>query len=135
MKICPICGNEKNINDFTRDITRPDGKYWCCRLCKRARARVYSPKYLDDRRERGKKRTERTNEFLNEIKAAGCEFCPEKENVCLDFHHRNPTDKDFQISNYKNSKFEKIKEEVAKCVVVCSNCHRKIHAGLIKLGD
>lgn len=52
----------------------------------------------------------------------------------LEFHHLNPNEKDFGISNkgYTRS-FEKVKEELDKCILVCSNCHKEIHAGLIDI--
>ena len=44
-----------------------------------------------------------------------------------DFHHLDPTQKDFSIS--KNVLvFDKIKNELDKCIVLCSNCHRREHA-------
>jgi hypothetical protein len=63
---------------------------------------------------------------LNDIKSVGCYLCNEKDIACLDFHHLR--DKEYTIANLvKNENFNKIKEEVAKCIVLCSNCHRKLH--------
>ena len=43
-----------------------------------------------------------------------------------DFHHRDPSQKDFSIS--KNAKsFEKCKQELDKCDLLCANCHRLRH--------
>ncbi len=72
--------------------------------------------------------------MLNEIKSAGCTLCPEKEIVCLDFHHVNPKTKDKSLAVAARSGWSKkrILLEVSKCVVVCSNCHRKIEAGIIE---
>ena len=49
----------------------------------------------------------------------------------LEFHHTNPEKKEFGIS-YMVSRFsiEKMLEEIKKCILVCANCHREIHAGL-----
>ena len=60
-----------------------------------------------------------------------CTVCDEKEGVCLDFHHLDEKKKDFALSNSSTHSFDTIKREIAKCILVCSNCHRKIHAGLI----
>ena len=51
----------------------------------------------------------------------------------LEFHHLDPSQKDFGISSkgYTRS-WDKVKEELDKCILVCSNCHREIHSGLIK---
>lgn len=49
----------------------------------------------------------------------------------LEFHHLDPKEKDFTISHYNaTSQWEKIKKELDKCILVCSNCHREIHEEL-----
>jgi predicted HNH restriction endonuclease len=49
----------------------------------------------------------------------------------LDFHHRDPAQKDFAISQYGHSRsWERVRKELDKCVIVCANCHREIHAGM-----
>jgi hypothetical protein len=65
----------------------------------------------------------------------GCKFCGETCSICLDFHHKDPTQKDRNVSRMKNSShsIKAIKKEIHKCIVVCSNCHRKLHAGMIHL--
>jgi hypothetical protein len=63
-----------------------------------------------------------------------CSVCGEDETVCLDFHHRDPNEKEFTIGMVrKNMSFENVKKEIDKCDVLCANCHRKVHAGLIDL--
>ena len=48
--------------------------------------------------------------------------------MALDFHHLNPKEKDFNLSNRNlNMDWDVIKEELDKCILVCSNCHREIH--------
>lgn len=45
----------------------------------------------------------------------------------LDFHHMG--DKKFDVANVVHGRvgLERIKEEVAKCVMLCANCHRVLH--------
>lgn len=43
--------------------------------------------------------------------------------------------KKFSISSARNKKFEELKIELDKCVMICSNCHREIHAGIWNLED
>ena len=52
----------------------------------------------------------------------------------LEFHHLDPTQKDFGISSkgYTRS-WGKVKEEADKCVLLCANCHREVHAGILQL--
>ena len=64
-----------------------------------------------------------------EYKGTKCEICG--HNRCIDaleFHHLNPNEKDFSISDRSLIlDWELIKKELDKCILVCSNCHREIH--------
>lgn len=56
------------------------------------------------------------------------------EDCCYDLHHLNPSEKDFTLSgiNFNGAKtWNKIRDELKKCCLVCSNCHRLIHNGII----
>jgi hypothetical protein len=54
---------------------------------------------------------------------------------CLSAHHIDPTEKDFALGAAASSKVgvDKIRAELAKCICICENCHRKVHAGLITI--
>lgn len=58
-----------------------------------------------------------------------------KTNNALEFHHMDPTKKDFSLSQKSNISFARAKEEIKKCILVCANCHREIHAGLLNITD
>jgi len=58
-------------------------------------------------------------------KCSNCGY--NKCNSALEFHHIDPTQKDKDYSNYKTS-FDKLKPELDKCVLLCSNCHREHHS-------
>ena len=49
----------------------------------------------------------------------------------LEFHHLNPAEKDFSFSDNTNRSWEDTRKEIQKCILVCANCHREIHYGLI----
>lgn len=67
-------------------------------------------------------------EIIRSIKIK-CLRCDENHPVALDFHHRDPSNKLFEISKMISAGYsvERIKEEIQKCDVLCSNCHRKEH--------
>lgn len=68
-----------------------------------------------------------------EYKGGCCVVCGyKKSSRSLQFHHRDPTQKDFGIGG-KSLSWEKIKNELEKCELVCGNCHGEIHDGLIDL--
>ena len=52
----------------------------------------------------------------------------------LEFHHRNPLKKDFNISKKGHCRsWERVNEEIKKCDLLCANCHRELHVELDKL--
>lgn len=61
-----------------------------------------------------------------------CSICGyNKYNGALQFHHLDPSKKDFGISRGGNTRsFEKIRLELDKCILVCANCHFEIHGGI-----
>lgn len=82
--------------------------------------------------EQVKKSRHLLKERLVDISGGKCCICG--YNKCLqalEFHHIDPSQKDFTISQNTNMGFEKAIQEIKKCILVCANCHREIHAGLI----
>ena len=134
MKKCTICRKTKDKSEFNKRSSAKDGLQNNCRQC----SNVVSQRHYDVNKssyfKRRKKSRKDKRSFINEIKkSAKCKLCSEDETCCLDFHHRDPKEKDFELgiaANLGRSK-ERILKEIAKCVVVCANCHRKIHAGLV----
>ena len=68
-------------------------------------------------------------------KGGKCEICGyNKCNDALDFHHINEDDKEFGLSSRGMTRsWEKIRNELDKCILLCSNCHREVHAGITQL--
>jgi hypothetical protein len=71
--------------------------------------------------------------FSEYKKTVFCVRCGEDDTVCLDFHHRSPRNgkRELTMATFIRRGFskKKILDHIAKCDVVCANCHRKIHAG------
>ena len=76
------------------------------------------------------KRRKKNKEYIDSRKRIPCADCngvfPE---VCMDFHHINPNEKDQHYNNgqLKCWSMKRIVEELDKCVVLCANCHRIRH--------
>ena len=71
-----------------------------------------------------------------EYKGGKCEICGYGRCIeALEFHHKNASSKDFGISEkgYTRS-WKKVMEELDKCIMVCANCHRELHAKLAASG-
>ena len=59
-----------------------------------------------------------------------CGRCGYKENLSsLAFHHRNPEEKEFTLSSRELGMYkeERLLKEVAKCELLCHNCHGAEH--------
>lgn len=79
-----------------------------------------------------KKRRKKIRKMAIEILGGKCVNCGyDRCSDALDIHHRNSSEKDFGISarGYTRS-WEKIKDELNKCDLLCANCHRELHAQL-----
>lgn len=64
-------------------------------------------------------------------KGGKCAICGGVFDPCVyDFHHTDPTVKDSNPSNLMKGNWLKLKEELDKCILVCSNCHRVLHRKL-----
>ena len=59
----------------------------------------------------------------------GCSTCGESHHACLQFHHTDPKTKLFAVNRGVVMKMrpEIIEAEVAKCKLLCANCHAKLH--------
>lgn len=80
---------------------------------------------------RVKARKEELRIWFRDLKSQmSCARCGEDNPVCLDFHHREPSEKTALVSQVISKGWgkERIMEEIAKCTVLCANCHRKEHA-------
>jgi hypothetical protein len=67
---------------------------------------------------------------LLEIKGDKCSRCGyDKCTEALEFHHLDPSKKEFTISRYYSTDWNDYLKEVEKCILVCSNCHKEIHSG------
>lgn len=78
------------------------------------------------------RRRKKVKKMAVEYKGGKCIRCGYRKSMAaLDFHHRDPKEKDFQISrNGHCTAWEKLKVELDKCDLVYRNCHAEIHEEL-----
>lgn len=83
------------------------------------------------------KRRKRLKEMAIELKGGKCMFCGyRKTSAALDFHHIDGKTKEFGISlDGITRSWQRVSKELEKCVLVCANCHREIHAGILQLSE
>jgi hypothetical protein len=111
---CFKCQEIKPVSDFYVSIKRNQPMFQSyCKLCnaenKKIVLRLFKIQCL-------------------EYKGSKCSICGyDKCPAALDFHHKNPEDKLFNICKAKNKIFnDTIKKELDKCDLLCSNCHREL---------
>lgn len=113
MKHCAKCGQIKQRTGFYRSRRRKDGLQSECKQCQLTRK-------------------ETNRQWLKTYKATlVCEICGESCFICLDFHHIDTTQKDCTVAITAECSITRAKQEIDKCRVLCANCHRKLHAGII----
>jgi len=127
-QLCSICQNEYPATLEYFGIHKSRGLDTYCKPCRRNKNKnnYYANKesWNETTRRNKKLQRERINELKNLL---SCLKCGENRNHLLDFHHVDPNQKDFQISQGERYGWKRIKEEIDKCIVLCSNCHRDFH--------
>lgn len=87
----------------------------------------YKEKALQYSRNKKQNRQRIRDEFLNEWRKP-CQKCGEQRLYLIQFHHIDPSTKNFDIStNVSYKKRQLCEKEVKKCVCLCSNCHDEFH--------
>ena len=126
MKICSKCNQEKEYSDFNKNGNRLTS--WCKR-CVRSRSKQHYDEKGILKKEKRKLYIQQRREWFNEYKKTlKCIKCGENHVACLEFHHRDPGEKDFEIASLvSTANKEKLLKEMEKCDVLCANCHRKHH--------
>jgi transcription elongation factor Elf1 len=75
-----------------------------------------------------KRQLQRAREFVADYKSKHpCEHCGESHVGCLTFHHVDRDDKTGDIPALMRYGVKRVKAEIAKCIVLCANCHMKLH--------
>lgn len=118
-KYCPYCKETKLLTEFYFRRNRPGASAYC-KLCSNLQTTI---------------RHKKLKELAVTYKGGKCEICGYAKYLgALEFHHKDPTKKDFGIGTHKSTGInEKTKSELDKCSLVCSNCHKEIHGNIIKI--
>ena len=116
VKTCPCCERERPIDDFYGRGKAYKATYWCKGCFNR-----YKYNYVKERKK-----------VFVRLLGDKCSKCGIKHNnkntAIFDFHHRDEATKKGDWTKMRNRSLERQREEIAKCILVCANCHRLIHA-------
>lgn len=154
-KRCTVCKEVLPISLFHRDSSKHDGYHQRCKVCfrkykknwqsnnttaaqrlgYRKNSPAYSTKYarllaqliLGFYKQPTKKES-KNKRYINHIKINGkCKMCGHKKPWSLQFHHRNPAEKEGLVSDLAGKNFSTVKAELDKCDILCANCHTELH--------
>lgn len=126
MKTCSQCKEKKPIEEFAKKGTRTQS---FCKSCQAS----YRKKHYEQNKayyiEKAKKWKAEFNKWFDSIKIGlSCELCGEDRHWVLDFHHNDPSKKESSVAKLKERcNKKKVLEEIERCTVLCSNCHRDLH--------
>lgn len=98
--------------EFRRQTSKGKESYYCI------------PCHVDRQRKRRQARKQKAVEY----KGGKCVKCGYSKSVAaMDFHHLDPTVKEFALASRKDLSWDQWKIELDKCILLCANCHREIH--------
>lgn len=133
-KVCTRCKVDKPLTEYFKTKRSKDGLQPACKSC-------MNISYKASRR----KKIAHYNAVCNGRRSAlvarirawkeerGCWFCDETFGPCLELHHLDPAIKEINASETSNHSWNVFIKESEKCIVVCANCHRKLHHGVIEV--
>jgi hypothetical protein len=130
-KVCSKCKRELSVSNF-RWKNKSKGIYHSqCKDCQKAQEKIHYQESKERResvRETATFQKNRNILLVEQARQCGCIKCGEKRSYVLDFHHRDPEEKADVLSHMiKSASESSILKELAKCDVLCANCHREFH--------
>jgi hypothetical protein len=130
-KTCTKCAVLKSLADFPARKKAKDGCASWCRECYKINwEKRYYEHHEDYRKSHNKSRNnireQNARKVFEYLADNSCISCGESDPIVLEFDHRERTEKIENISNLVlHSSWERIKNEIEKCDVLCANCHRR----------
>jgi len=136
MRKCISCEQDKELSEFGWKSKAGGTLQPRCKSCYNEYNRQYyntidKQKQVGRVRERAKKLVEKFQQWKAQQQ---CVVCGESDAECLDLHHRDPSTKEGTLGNLSSfGSWAAIEVEIAKCAILCANCHRRVHSGRVSL--
>ena len=128
-KRCSMCGKHKQLGEFAWRRIKLNQRDTYCRPCraeyKQEHYRANKQRYIAQARQRKKALVEERTQYLVAfLREHPCVDFGEGDPIVLEFDHLR--DKKFSISaGIQGRRWQDVLDEIAKCQVVCANCHRR----------
>ena len=143
---CSRCKKDKPTSEFHKDRRAKRGFQSRCVPCiNEVRGRHITPAHLRKRQNVNQLPTDgitlkdKLAFVVSSKEGQSCSHCGcQPHTSALDYHHIDDSQKKFGLSSIRQFRtgeitLEAIKLEMLKCVLLCANCHRALHAGALKL--
>lgn len=128
-KICYDCKRDLELACFRTNVAKKDGYQGSCIECRKSYNKRHYKNNIEKYKEKAIFHNKQLTIWFKELKSKlKCSICSEDHPSCLDFHHKDPNEKDGNIREILISYGKKrCLQEIEKCTVLCANCHRKLH--------
>lgn len=115
-KVCSSCHQKKPISEF---YAQPNHKHGVMSLCKECFNKFCMERWK-----------QRKITYIRQL-GGKCQSCGLELNnhnsAVFDFHHINPQEKEYVWTKLRLFSDSRIQDELAKCQLLCANCHRLAH--------
>jgi hypothetical protein len=129
VRTCGVCGETKDVEEFNWRRKERDQRDNMCRSCRAAYKQAHyaanRQRYVDNAMARRRRiGEERMAMIIEHLRSHPCVDCGEDDVLVLEFDHLG--DKLFSIARgFRDRSLQALLDEMAKCEVVCANCHRR----------
>lgn len=93
---------------------------------------------MSDQSEKVKRWRKRTKRIIVDAMGGKCQCCNySKCDDSLELHHIDPSQKEMSFGKIRANPvaLKKLSEELKKCILLCANCHREVHAGVTDIPE
>lgn len=127
-KVCGKCARRRLVKFFAINRAKKGGLNSYCRDCQSKYHRKHYLANKDKYIKQARAYKDRIREEVRTLKLK-CARCPETHPAVLEFHHTDRRKKDMAVATMicHGFSFKRILKEIEKCIVLCANCHRKLH--------
>ena len=127
-KVCSKCNIEKELSEYYKWKKQHPGYMPECKECHKQRQKVFRKEHKEHYSKWQRQRKYSLKEKAIQYKGNKCYDCNISfPQYIYDFHHLDPSSKDFNPSKGFSMPEEILYKELDKCVMLCANCHRTRH--------